>query len=222
MARPKSVIFSRPSGVTRMFEGFRSRWMIPLVVGRVQRTRQDRNPARGPSRGRSRALQPSSEVAALDRARGRRTAGRPARPRRKSGRCWGAGAGRRPRPRPGSVNAGSSLAWLPARIILSATWRLRPHVPGLVDDAHAAPADLAEDLVAGHGWARGRPVRPLARQGRAVGREAVGGLEQEPRLQGAMDLEQGGETVGQRRGIVPRNRPGRGLLRRASRSRTSP
>ena len=69
-------------------------------------------------------------------------------------------AGRRPRPRCGSGPGRSAPAWPPARIIFRATTRFRPTLPGLVDDAHAAAAQLAQDLVAGDG---DRPIRGLGR-----------------------------------------------------------
>ena len=59
-------------------------------------------------------------------------------------------------------------AWPPARIIFRATTPVEADLPGLVDDAHAAAAQLAEDLVAGHGPARaeaGRPPAPWAESG---------------------------------------------------------
>ena len=59
-------------------------------------------------------------------------------------------AGRPPRPRCGSGPAASARRAPPARIIFRATRRLSPTLPGLVDDAHAAAAQLPQDLVAGH------------------------------------------------------------------------
>ena len=72
------------------------------------------------------------------------------RPRR-SARCSGAAAGRRPRPRCWK-RADRSVAGQrpPDRIIFSATTRSEPAVPRLVDDAHAAAADRLEHLVPRH------------------------------------------------------------------------
>ena len=79
----------------------------------------------------------------------------------------------------GSGPARPPPAWPPARIIFSATTRFSAALPGLVDDAHAAAAQLAQDLVARRGVARpyfrllGRPLGLRRRQG-GVG--FVGGL----------------------------------------------
>ena len=44
----------------------------------------------------------------------------------------------------------SAPAWPPARIILRATSAVQGELPRLVDDAHAAPAQFAQDLIAGN------------------------------------------------------------------------
>ena len=51
----------------------------------------------------------------------------------------------------------SGPAWPPARIIFRATTRFKARLPGLVDDAHAAAAQLAQHLVAGQGRQSRRP-----------------------------------------------------------------
>ena len=50
-------------------------------------------------------------------------------------------------PRPGSGRWRRSPAWAPARIILRAHDAVQADLPGLVDDAHAAAAQFAQDLV---------------------------------------------------------------------------
>ena len=45
----------------------------------------------------------------------------------------------------------SAPAWAPARIIFRTQGRFRTDLPGAVDDAHAAAAQLAQDLIAGDG-----------------------------------------------------------------------
>ena len=85
------------------------------------------------------------------------------------GRRLGLGAEALRRPR--------SSASRPARIIFRATMRLRLDLPGLVDDAHAAAGDLAEQLVvaelARRGVAGKRHPGPL-RQGRRIVRGWAG------------------------------------------------
>ena len=83
------------------------------------------------------------QAAAVDRTPARRRAGRRARRPRRSAQCWGAAAGPPPRPRCWKRASSSAPAWPPARIIFRATTRFSREVPGLVDDAHAAPAQLA-------------------------------------------------------------------------------
>ena len=76
----------------------------------------------------------------------------------------------------------------PARIILRATSRFEPDLPGLVDDAHAAAADLLQDLV------------PLdGRQ--AGGRRSVGDVS--ARLRSVHDGADGGTGVGTADGGLP-------------------
>ena len=54
-------------------------------------------------------------------------------------------------------------AWPPARIIFSADDAAEPQLPGLVDDAHAAAAQLAQDLVARNDRDRAGRHRRLCR-----------------------------------------------------------
>ena len=55
-------------------------------------------------------------------------------------------------------------AWPPDRIIFRATTRFELELPGLVDDAHAALAQLAQDLVAGHLASRATAARDAGRR----------------------------------------------------------
>ena len=132
-------------------------------------------PARRPARSAA-ACRPAAGRGCRPRpAPGRRRAGRRARRPRGSGRCWDGAAGRRPRPRCGSGRSSAARACRPARIIFRATRRFEAHLPGLVDDAHAAAAELLQDLVVAElgragGRDRGRRGAGDDRDGRGLGR----------------------------------------------------
>ena len=137
--------------------------------------RGGRSPAGAPRRRRGPAPRPASPPAAP--ARGcRRAAGPGCRPRRipargragrrprrcgGSGRCWGAGAWRRPRPRRGSGRRRRGRRGRRPGSP-SGAGAVQADLPRPVDDPHGAAAELALDLVAGDG-----------RRG-AVGRGGVG------------------------------------------------
>ena len=95
------------------------------------------------------------------------------RPPRRSARCWGAAAAPPPRPRAESGPGRRAPAW-PGQDHLQGHQAIQAHLAGLVDDAHAAAAQLAQDLVAGHrgqhrAGVRHAPVRwSAARPGRGA------------------------------------------------------
>ena len=137
----------------------------------------------GRRRGRLRACRRAARPGCRPRRTpGRGTAGRRARRPRRSARCCGccsratASASARKRARSLGVAAA------PARIIFRATDPVAAgRCAGLVDDAHAAAAELAEDLVP----RRARPA--VAGGGRApsAGGRAAGACSRAPRARGA-------------------------------------
>ena len=100
-----------------------------------------------PRRGLGRAVEPLGQAAARRRTPARRTAGRRARRRRRSGTmlgCWSratASASARKRA------AARAPAWRAGQDHLQGDEPVQPRLPGLVDDAHAAAAELLQDLV---------------------------------------------------------------------------
>ena len=91
---------------SRTLAGFRSRWTMPLLVGVVHGPGQRLDQLGGRRRGgQRRAVEAARPGCRRRRTPGRRTAGRRARRPRRSGRCSGAAAGRRPRPRCGTASS---------------------------------------------------------------------------------------------------------------------
>ena len=175
-ASPKSRIFARPSAVTKMFSGLRSRWTMPLVVRRGEARRdlhrvldrlahRDRRAraARLPHCllvGSSRSVAPR---AAPSRCTARRRACRARRSSRGSG--WlsapaaRASCSKRCSRSLLSANAGGST--------LIATSRPMPRVARAPDLAHAAGAERRDDLVTADSGARrdGHEARRINRSG---------------------------------------------------------
>ena len=63
-------------------------------------------------------------------------------------RCWGAASGRRPPPRVRKRASSRGAGVAAGQDHLEGDEAVEADLPGLVDDAHAAAAELAEDLVA--------------------------------------------------------------------------
>ena len=162
LARPKSVTLGVPSAASRTLR----RLQVAVDDPRRCASATPRASASTSAAAR-RAGQgvPSRRRPGCRRRRipARGTAGRRARRCRGPGRRWGAGAWRRPRPRRGSgrrrgvgVGAGQDH--------LQGAGAVQADLPGPVDDAHAAAAELALDQVAGDRRrralerVRGRPV----------------------------------------------------------------
>ena len=121
------------------------------------------------------------------------------RPRR-SARCWGAAAGRRPRPRSGSGPVCSALACAAGQDHLERDQPVEADLPGLVDDAHAAAPQFAQDLVAGRSGRRHRG-RQRGWSGGPVGRGRHGGRCRRSCARGEQHrLRQGGVVLVHRRG----------------------
>ena len=168
LARPKSVILSVPSFATRMLEGFRSRWMIPLRVGRLHGPGQRPHPTRRPGRRLGHAADRLGEAAAFDELE------REERPtvllahfvdlddvgvlEPRDGLGLGAEAGR-------LGHAGVA----PRQDHLERHLAIEADMPRPVDHAHPAAAELPQDLIAGQLRARARrrriavPRRPTRR-----------------------------------------------------------
>ena len=89
----------------------------------------------------------------------RNRAGRRARRLRRSARCSGAAAARPPRPRCGSGPARCGAGVSAGQDHLQGDQALQLDVPGLVDHAHAAAAQLPQDLVTRHSSPHGRGHR---------------------------------------------------------------
>ena len=105
----------------------------------------------------------AGQAAALDIAPSRRSAGRRARRLRRSARCSDDRGWPPPRPRRGTAARPSARGQLPAEDHLQGDDPVEAHLPGLVDDAHAAAGDLFAAARSPQTTAAGRRPESFAR-----------------------------------------------------------
>ena len=170
LARPKSVILGLPSGVSRTLAGFRSRWMIPRAWAVGHRAGRARSTIGAAARG---GLGLAADELAARLPPATNSSEKYGRPSCSPTSwiwtipgCWSLGDGLGLDVEPGEL-VGRGVR--PGQDHLQRDQAVEPDVPGLVDHAHAAPADLLEELIAD------RPGRPGA--ARAVGRPRRGDAE---------------------------------------------
>ena len=160
------MILGVPSAATRILAGLRSRWTMPAGGPRPSPGPASR-PAGRPSGSQGVPSSLCVQAAAVAGIPARSRAARPLRRCRRPGRCSDAAAGRPPRPRRGS-GAAAGAAWLAGQDHLERDQAIEAELPGLVDDAHAAAAQLAEDFIAGDvGAGSSRLSRRIATGGRS-------------------------------------------------------
>ena len=158
---PKSAIFTRPSPVTMMFSGFRSRWTIPAgsaCASAGQHALQHAGDLRQRQPPHVRPQRAARDVLHRDVRRP------PARSTRTRSRCSGGSASRRAATRAGTAPRTPPSPRGSAQLLE----RDLPVEVGLareVDDRHPAAADLAQDLVAPD---HASLITPVARAGHTV------------------------------------------------------